>query len=189
MEAKKYGLGQRGGDTFEAELPSGNTCLMRGLSVEDLLEMGILDEMDSLAGIVQTDHIDRVKGKSSGADAAAAFANMDTSSAEGRQLLLSLMQDKERWAKIIGFINKVVVKAVEEPQVYDPTQHDASAGPIHVRPGAIPVNRVDLPDKMVIMTRAIARIQQGVAAAEPFREGREGDVADVPDGEGLRDAA
>jgi hypothetical protein len=183
---KKYGLGKRGGEEFEHKLPSGEECLMRAISIEDMLEMGITDRIDSLSAIVQVEHIDRVAGKSSpGTDhAVATLAALNPSTAEGRAALLSLLKDKERWTNLLDFVDKVVLKAVVEPSVYDGRSGDQV--PHHVLENGVDVHAVDLQDKLSIMNAAMTRLQGGVVAAEPFREGREDDVADVPDVEGLR---
>lgn len=184
---KKYGLGRSAGKTRELNLPSGEVCLVRNVSIEELMELGILDDMDSLSGIVQTEHIDRVAGKTKAQTLAESLAGLDASSPEGRAALLEIVKDKERWTKLIAFVNKVALRAVVEPAVYD---RDAADGvhavhmPTH---DAVAIQEVDLTDRLAIMTAALSAMRAGVQAVEPFREGRPGDVADVPDGPGLLD--
>lgn len=188
---KKYGIGKRGGEAFETDLPSGEVCLQRALSIEDLLELGISDELDSLAGIVQVDHIERVSGKRNKAAAAAqTMSALDPSTEEGRQALTALLGDKERWDKLIGFVNRITVRAVIEPPVYDSVEMLAKGQPVNVPThDALDVKDVDLQDKLVIMNRALAKLQSGVVAAEPFRPERTDDVADLRDGEDVQHEA
>lgn len=175
---KKYGVGKRGGEAFETNLPSGETCLQRALSMEDLLDLGVSDQLDSLAGIVQVEHIDRVAGKKSQIAAAAqTMAGLDPSTTEGRAALLSLLKDKKRWDHLLEFVNKIVVRAVIEPPVYDGR---AAEQPVNVPThDALNVHDVDLQDKLAIMNAALAKLQKGVVNAEPFRSERADDVADV----------
>lgn len=178
---KQYGLGKRGGAAFETELPSGETCLQRALSMEDLLDLGISDELDSLAGIVQTEHIDRVAGKRRAEAAAQTMAALDPSTEEGRSAILKLLKDKPKWDKLISFVNRITVRAVIEPPVYDSKDPEAHQ-PINVLSNSVDVHSVDLQDKLVIMNAALTKLQKGVVNAEPFRQGPKDDVADVPDG-------
>ena len=185
---KKYGLGKRGGDEFETLLPSGEVCLQRGISIEDMLDMGIMDEIDSLSGIVQVEHIDRVAGKTSAQQAAATLRALDPTTEDGRKALFGLLKDEDRWTKLLAFVNKVVVRSVIEPVVYDSKAGDVTKT-LNTVAGSVDVHDVDLQDKLVIMNAAMSKIQSGVVAAEPFREERADDVADVRDGEGVRDAS
>lgn len=182
---KKYGLGKRGGEEFETQLPSGEECLQRAISIEDMLEMGIVDRIDSLAGIIQTEHIERVSGRKTPQDAAATLMALDPTTEAGRTALLALLKDKKRWENLIEFVNKIVIRSVVQPQVYD--GRNGEQVPHHVLSEGVDVHAVDLQDKLVIMNAAMSRMQGGVVAAEPFRQERADDVADVPDGEGLRD--
>jgi len=188
---KKYGLGKRGGEGFETALPSGETCFQRAISIEDMLEMGIMDKIDSLSGIVQTEHIERVTGKGKqtpAQQAASTMAALDPTTEDGRTALFALLKDKSRWENLLEFVNKVVVRSVIEPPVYD-GQEGAAGQPAHGLSNSVDVHDVDLQDKLVIMNAAMSKLQAGVVAAEPFREGRQDDVAHIPDGEGVRDEA
>lgn len=183
---KKYGLGQRGGKAFEVDLPSGETCLMRKIGPDDLIELGVIDDFDSLTGIVQTEHIDRVAGRTAKPDIAQTIAGLDPSTPEGQKAVLDIIKDKDRWEKLIRFVNMVVSRAVLDPPVYDREEAQENPAKHHAPPDAVAVQDVDLADRMVIMSRALQQVQEGVLAAEPFRQGRQDDVADLPDGEGVR---
>ena len=181
-KGKKYGIGKRGGESFETNLPSGETCLQRALGMEDLLDLGISDELDSLSGIVQVEHIQRVSGKRDKVAAAAqTMAGLDPSTPEGRTALLNLLKDKERWEKLVSFVNRITVRAVIAPVVYDSQVYPPGTS-INIVEGSLDVHDVDLQDKLAIMNAALTKLQKGVVNAEPFREERPDDVADVRNG-------
>lgn len=171
----KYGIGSKK-KTFEKELPSGETCLMRRLTPDDLLEMGVMDQIDSMQAIV-AGHIARAGGQAS------SVADIDASTEDGRKLILDIMKDKTKWEALQGFMNTVVCAAVVEPQVFPEPPADQKRDP-----ELLYIREVDLMDRIVVMTEAVQGMITGVKAMEPFRPGASQAVAGVPAGQDVRDA-
>lgn len=172
---KKYGLGVR--KNFEHKLPSGEVCLMRRLTIDDMIELGLLDRIDSLTSIVATEHVGRVTGTpQQRAAAAEALAKLDADSAEGRKALLDVMRDKSKWESLQEFINGIVVAAVVEPELKPepPKDHAPEWGVLYPKD-------VDLADRMSIMQEAMLGMLPGIQAMEPFRQGSGQAVVDLPE--------
>lgn len=180
---KKYGLGTN--KPYEFKLPSGNTCLMKNLTMDDLMKIGILDRLDSLTSIVSAEHVTRVTGTpQQRAAAAQALAELDTETAEGRQALLGIMKDKGKWEAMQSFINVVVKEAVVDPHVSpEPGPHETKMDNV------LYASDVDLLDRMAIMQRCMGGMMDGVKAMEPFRSGSGETVVNLPEGQDVRNAA
>lgn len=167
------------GNKFDFELPSGNTCLMHELSIDDLLSMGILDQMDELGTIVQTD-IAKASGRPL-PESLQALADIDSDTHDGRQMVLRIMQDKSKWEKIKGFMDLVAVNAIDEPTLLpEPAKREDR------EPDKLYVNQVDLMDRLAVMGRALRRVMAMQQAAKPFRTGPAAPVATVADGEDVQ---
>jgi len=186
-----YGLGLEE-EAYDFELPSGNVCRMKDANLQALVRGGVVDSVDQLTSLVQTEHVDRVK---KGKKARHAQPAPGTGSLAGlaveQRLVLEIMKDKKRWAVLEGVINAVVVECVVEPKVLPvPEAEMAVAHGEYVRPAAghnkAYVDNVSLMDRFAIFTRAMTPILTGQAAMTPFREGSGEDVAVVGDGEDVQ---
>ena len=101
--------------TIDLEVPSGQLCLVRRPGVTGLIRAGILDSLDSLTGMVQTEHIDRVEREKSG----------KTITPED---IASLQNNKERLTEALDLMDKVLTHVVIEPRLYLPFEYDEEAG-------------------------------------------------------------
>lgn len=137
-------------------VPSGQTCLVKRPGVEGLIELGLLDKVDSLTGLVDQKHIKRVKGEKT--------VDVDT-----------LAKDKESLMMVLKTVNEIVVHVVLEPQVL-PVPVAGEDGTIPERDNdAVYVDDVDLEDKMFIFQYAIG----GSKDLEKFRQQSKQDVGSV----------
>lgn len=109
----------------DLDVPSGQLCQVRVPGVVGLVKAGVLDSLDSLTGLIQTEHIDRVKnGKPT-----------DTKiTAEDMQALAA---DKDRLLVALDLMDKVVEYAVVQPPVLRPVQRDEAGSPILMWKGKI----------------------------------------------------
>lgn len=155
----KYGIGKATAQ-IELELPSGNTCLVIRPGVQGLIKYGILDSLDSLTGLVQTELIDPHDPKKM----QAAVARM----AERPEDLTTAMD----------LVDKVIAYVVQQPSVLRPIQMtvdgkpslDADGNEVPLRdserdPEALYVDDVDLEDKMFIFQFVVG----GTRDIETFR--------------------
>jgi hypothetical protein len=111
--ANKYAIASTKGQRIELRLPSGNLCLVRRPGPTGLIKVGILDEVDVLSSLIQTDHIDRVDGKPSQAE-------------QG----LALMKDPTALKRAMWLIDKVVAYCVIEPALTLPVKLAPDGSPL-----------------------------------------------------------
>jgi|SRR6185295_3564320 len=180
--------------------PSGAVCRIRDLEFDDIVELGLLDEMDSLGSIVQTEHIDRVQGKKP-ADRAArkptkaqqAKINAEKQ-AEIDAATKALMKDKVQFASLSRMLDKVISVTVLEPVIESPwvpiDPEDLNKGERklarHERlPDARYSDKVPFADKMSVFEEVF----KGVEGLESFREERSEGLAAVADEPGSEDEA
>lgn len=131
----KYAPKQWQSDRFDIECPSGQLCLARKLQMQDIIKLGIIDEMDMFTEFAATM-----------GDAAAA-GNEDAS--------LSIIKDKERFAKVVEIVDKVVAEVVLEPHLVRPVKKDENGEEIDLpsseyEDGVIYTSYVDFNDRMHI---------------------------------------
>lgn len=157
-KAKKYTLGTAE-QLFDLTCPSGQTCQVRRPGPQGLIEAGLLDSLDTLTGIIKTEHLDRVDGKVTAADIKDFVARPDAIR-DGLQLM-----------------NKVVIYCVVQPELH-PTPEP---GEPRV-PGVAYVDQVDLEDQAFIMQYVMG----GTKSLETFRTERAELLGDVQGGNAVQ---
>lgn len=159
----------------ELKLPSGNTCLVKPVGLDALLQQGNIP--NSLLDIVQTA---LAKGKAGRAD------EIDES-----QLLANLMGDQDKIKDVFEMADVVTAACVLEPSVrfHRYTQQDLIAGQCSAEQVGVVIpddqrsddilytDEVDLDDKMFIMQFAVG----GTRDLERFREATAPGVGAVPE--------
>jgi hypothetical protein len=166
---------------------SGEKCMVRDLEMEDLIELEILNEMDSLTTLVQEQHIDRVAGKKTSKKALEKAAQ-EAREAERRNMM-SLMKDTEKWSKISSVLDKIVTHCVLSPQLLDPWILDPNnASPKNPTgrrkltknervPGEAYLDYIDLRDKIGIFGEVFHSMED----LEKFRDESTEDLGDMED--------
>lgn len=164
---KTYGLGLSS-HSFELELPSGNTCLAIRPGAQGLIKAGLLDSMDQLTAMVQTEHIDSKDPR------------------KMAQAVQALAVDTEKLLEGLEVVDRCVAHVVQEPKVWlDEPEVDKKTGkpvfetvedskgrsverPVYKprQSGRIYADQVDLEDKMFIFQWAVG----GTADLKSFRE-------------------
>lgn len=132
----------------ELELPSGNTCLVRPVSIAEMISEDMLP--DTLLPIVQG-HIDKGSGKRP--------QDKKPKAKDEDSTVDAVMQDPKKIAEMFGAIDKLVSKIVIEPEVHFHKKNVADEGsePVwELIPGDerdeddLYTDEVDLGDKMFI---------------------------------------
>lgn len=185
-----YGLGRAGSaSAFDFEVPSGNICRIKHADLESLIAAGVVDSLDELTSLVQTDHVDRVKkGKKTRHLKQPGTDNAIAGLAPEARAALEVMKDPKRWAALQKVVNSVVVQCVLEPKVIaDPA--DKLKDLVDPGDGVMFVSDVSLMDRMAIFAEAMTPIMAGQAAMKPFRDGPTAGVADVADVEDVQPGA
>lgn len=161
----KYGQGWGGELTIDLPVPSGALCQVRRPGIPGLIKAGVLDSLDSLTGIVQTDHIERVKeGKDPHVTA---------------EQMKELSQNKDGLLRALTLTDKVVEYVVLQPVVLRPIIRNPDTSPAlddngeemdlpteERSPGVIYTDSISLEDKMYIFQFVVG----GVTDLETFRK-------------------
>lgn len=147
--APTYDLGQKSGDDLhDLRVPSGALCQVRKPGVTGLIEAGVLDSVDQLTSLVQTEHIGpKMPG--------AATKAVKDFAAQPRQVAAGL-----------DLVGKVVIWVVVQPKLYDPAACSAQELADHMAAGHVSVKKIDLLDQVFIMNWAVG----GSADLRTFRE-------------------
>lgn len=146
----KYAPKQWQSDRFDIECPSGQLCLARKLQMEDIVKLGIIDEMDMFTEFA---------------------AKMgDASGADGEAEALDIVKDKERFSKVVEIVDKVVAEVVVEPKLTRPVKRvdgkDVPLDPSEFQEGVIYTTYVDFNDRMHIFGMVFSG-----ETIDQFREG------------------
>lgn len=133
----KYAPKQWQSDRFEIECPSGQLCLARKLQMEDIVRLGIIDEMDMFTEFAAT--MGEVDGEN-GDDAA-----------------MEVVKDKERFSKVVEIVDKVVAEVVVEPKLQRPIKKNKRGAETPLpeseyEEGVIYTSFVDFNDRMHIFS-------------------------------------
>lgn len=153
-----YGLGLTT-KSFELDLPSGNTCLAIRPGAQGLIKHGLLDSMDQLTGLVQTEHIDSKDPR------------------KVSEAVKALSVNKQQIEDGLAMVDKAIVFIVQQPKVWlDEPKLDKDFKPVIDEEGntifeprkadRIYADEVDIEDKMFIFNWALG----GTADLKSFRE-------------------
>jgi hypothetical protein len=164
-QSVKYGQGWGGDLVIDLPVPSGALCQVRRPGIPGLIKAGVLDSLDSLTGIVQTDHLERVK---EGKDPHVTAKQMQ-----------ELSQNKEGLLRALTLTDKVVEYVVLQPTVRRPIDRNPDGSPIldeqgeeiDLLPGlrvsdVVYTDSISLEDKMYIFQFVVG----GVTDLETFRK-------------------
>lgn len=131
----KYAVTQWQSDRFEIECPSGQLCLARKLQMEDIVKLGIIDEMDMFTEFAAT--------------------MGENGQAQESEAGLDIVKDKERFAKVVEIVDKVVAEVVVEPALVRPVKKNKKGNEVPLptdefEDGVIYTSYVDFNDRMHI---------------------------------------
>lgn len=162
----------------------GATILLRNLEFDDIIELGILAEIDSISTLVQEEHIEKhTTGKRPTKKQIAAAEEED------RNAMLKLFSDREKARQISSVLDKVICRCVVAPQILDPYVDDpnnvTADNPTGRRkltvnerdPEAAYADYIGIQDKMGIF----GEVFQGMEHLENFREESQQDLGHVED--------
>lgn len=146
---------------FDVRCPSGQWCRVKKIKFEDLLGLGILDNLDLFSSMLMAQSGD------------------EGSAGKAEVRMLESFRDPEKRAKFMGTVNKVVSAGVVLPKV------------VLVDDGSLPDDTVfagdiDFQDKMFLF----GLLFQGRAGQlKQFRDEQDDDLGDVAEGQSVPQAA
>lgn len=141
------------GGNKELTLPSGQLCLVRKLTPEDLIEMDLLDRFDSLTGMVQKQHI--AKKSHAGGPPRRQATDHDVNLEVAK-----LMKDPAKFTEMYKTVDRIVMAMVVAPVLQPKPEDEADRDPN----GAY-IDWVDDEDKGFLLEYAFG----GVNGLEQFR--------------------
>lgn len=148
--------------TWDFTTPSGQLCHIRGLEMEDLIELDIVDDIDTLSSLVNAQHIEPVTGKRpqdrqpKTPTKAELLAKQE---AEGMAVFREMTKDKDGFRRLMFVIDKATVAAVVKPALTSAYKTDETKVPVEERvPGNIYCDSVPMGDRMAIFQAAVGRL-------------------------------
>lgn len=129
----------------DVTLPSGQLCRVRELQMEDVLELDLIDAVDTFTGQLIDDRAD---GK-------------ETSHESDAKSFLTFLRDKEKREKLLKIVDATIPRAVVAPVVLPALPKGRAK-----KEGFIYVDQIELNDKLAIFTE----IFQGFGDVSKFRE-------------------
>lgn len=105
---------------MDLELPSGQLCEVRRPGVTGLITAGLMDSLDSLTGIVQTEHVERV--------------NKGEEVKLTRDDVKAFTGDKDKLRTAMDLMDKILEYVVTQPSVLRPVVRDDRTGKPILRP-------------------------------------------------------
>jgi hypothetical protein len=167
-------------------LPSGQTCRVRRIGIEGMIEAGLLTEGDSLMAIVDEKHVKRARNNEG--------KNPKVKDLSDRASAVEIMRNPEMLKKVVFFVDQTLPVVVVEPsirahfKILSPAKNqgdlpETAMIPIEERDaGFVYTDQVGLEDKMFIFQYCVG----GTRDIETFRTQSADAVAGVDDGEGVR---
>lgn len=144
QEASAYAPSVWGTQTqFEVTTPSGQVCLCRELTVERLIEMGLLQAISSLEGIVGNQVLPKAQGQPS--------VQVD---------MAELVQNADKLTAVLDLVNVIVCEAVVAPRV-----HVVPADGENRVDGLVYVDSIGMQDRFAIF----AEVTGGLDSLSSFR--------------------
>jgi hypothetical protein len=128
---------------FEVTTPSGQTCLAHELSVEKLMEMGLLQAIDALSGIVEMKVLPGSQGKPPEVDMQKVMSN-------GKQLM-----------EVMNLVNMIVCAGVVEPQVHPVVDQDGNS--VERVNGRVYVDSIPLGDRFFLFNEITGGLESFAA--------------------------
>jgi hypothetical protein len=156
------------GTTEELTLPSGQTCAARKVSIEKLIESGILMEADSLTALMADHTVQSKPNGPNGPVVAKVDENALLTDPEGMKAIIGLCEKAMPGIVVsppvaLHYRTVVVGKTTVQRNLNDDERAELLAG----QPGLIFTDQIDFMDKMFLFDWSAG----GLKAMTPFREG------------------
>lgn len=157
MTENKYavtGWAVQGDQQYDLQLPSGQLCLVRKLEMERIVELGIMDALDTFTNQIPMDNKKKSKKVQEG-DEARAFMDM--------------LKNKEAFAKLQNTVNTVVMDCVVQPKIHALPETNPDGDELEPRdPTAVYIDALKFSDKMAIFQDVF----DGMGEMSAFRPGQ-----------------
>jgi hypothetical protein len=152
---KKYGAGWGQSNFVDLEMPSGALAQVRKANPRQLLMLGYLDKFNELKAMVQTEHVERVKGKPTAAQAAKV----------AQDAMKAVGEDPAKMREVMEMADRITEYMVVQPKVKRPVKivgRDEKGKPIEEplddderESGIVYTDDIDSMDRMFLMQYAV----------------------------------
>ena len=130
--------------SFELTCPSGQKCLAKELDIMRLMELGLLDRINGLSGIVNAQMLPKARGQR--------VPEVDVN---------ELLRNKDALIEVMALVNSIVCESVVAPHVWPIVDEDGLPIPDEERkPERIYVDSVRLTDKFFIFNEVTGGLEQ-----------------------------
>jgi len=177
--------------TFEVTCPSGQKCLARKLQFGDLVELGLVDQMDTL-GLLASEHTDpKAKMKQAKDRQVSKKVLAEREATREQDTMRDIMKDSKKFGDLILMMDKVVAEVVVAPALTRPVRIDEETGEEVAliweerMPDKVYTDTIDLGDKMHLFETCFS----GVSKIANFREEPAKDVGDLENEPGDADSS
>lgn len=171
---------------YDYKCPSGQTVQLRKIGMVDLMQAGMLDEMDILGPMMDTNVIQPAGGKGrKPADRQAKRLTKAQQEAKELKAAQDMMKNPDQFKAMGRMMERLIPVVVVQPTVSDPWTKD-EAGKFIKLPfperteGVIYADSIDFTDQMAIFGEAMGDKSMSDIAA--FRDDSESSVDPVEDG-------
>jgi len=177
--------------TFEVTCPSGQKCLARKLQFGDLVDLGMVDQMDTL-GLLASEHTDpKAKVKQAKDRQASKKVLAEREATREQDTMRGIMKDPKKFGDLILMMDKIVAEVVVAPVLTRPVRIDEETGEEvdlawdERKSDKVYTDTVDLGDKMYLFEVCFS----GVSKIANFREEPAKDLGNLEDESGDADSS
>jgi hypothetical protein len=164
-------------ELYDFTCPSGQVCQVKRVGLSDLLQAGLLDEMDTLGDLMQTNVVQPAKGKGP-QDRQPKKPTKAQAAAAEEQAVADLMKNPKQFAAMSRLLERVVAVMVVQPKVVSPWDGDKKI--VDRVEGVIYTDSIRFEDQMALFGEAMGDKQMDAIAS--FRDGAVEGVESVEDG-------
>lgn len=156
--------------TKELTLPSGQQCLVQFIEMEDVIALGVVNQLDTFTGGMLSQALDPNAKKPK-----------KTSKKNDAKKWLEALKDKEKFDNLMFAVDKIIMKAVIAPKIHpEPVADESGIVPAKIK-GQAYIDQVKFNDKMEIFSLVF----NNLGDMSSFHGGQTSGVGDVAAVEGI----
>lgn len=164
--------GTEGANTKTLTLPSGQRCLVQLLEMEDVIALGVVDQLDTFTGGMlsaalsgETPKKETKKGKKK----------------NDAEKWMDALKDNAKFLKLMDAVEKIIMRAVIKPTIHPTPVADKEGNVPEKVPGQAYIDQINFNDKMEIF----GVVFNNLGDMSSFHDGPTSGVGDVEPSEGL----
>jgi hypothetical protein len=169
---------------YDFKTPSGQVCLLRKVGLTELLQSGLIDDLDTLGVVVDEHVVKPAQGKRKPQDRKPKKLSKAEEEAKAQQEFMDMARDPEKLKTISRMMDKIipiiVVKpSVRSPWVKGPDNKDVLLDAEEREDGVVYSDSIDFVDQMALFEEAMGG--KSMEDLQQFRNESDASVDDVED--------